>query len=532
MRPFKFALQFIFYALILALLVSRSMSAAISHDENQFIAAGQFLADHGRLPYVDYPYTHMPYAVAIYAVTASLTSYDYLAGRLLTSVVWLICCLVIVALTRLVRGRPTSPFADPPPVLEQLWEFALVLVVLYHPVAAFVLAPALNHSFATLFSLLALLFFLRASRPGAFSYRDPLYSGIAVSLAAWTRFNYASLLAVLFILWLLHSLVFRASQPLKTVSRYILGAGVAALPALGLVVAAPSHFYYGNLVYIRLNTIYYEGLLYRSGMDVIPKFRGFLLGVSQRPIDWLLYGALVVLSVLSLIRGVRRRSLLDLGVFATAGFSFVLWLTAYAPTPALTQYFFAPLPFLLVLFAWVMLELRRPEPRTYLVSLLLILVALFTSAQPQNPIRELARLSKPSSWTPIEVHDFAFSLKQYVPPGAVLTLLPMVPLEAGYDSYGFTATGPFSWRTSLLLTAQRRAQYGVTSPNELPQLLAATPPVAILTGFEAPNAGFERQDIGGLEIPLMDYALQHGYRRLQLTPSFLEHPLILWVRPR
>jgi len=108
----------------------------------------------------------------------------------------------------------------------------------------------------------------------------------------------------------------------------------------------------------------------------------------------------------------------------------------------------------------------------------------------------------------------------------------MVPLEAGYDAYPFTATGPFSWRTSLLLTAQRRAQYGVTSPNELPQLLAVTPPVAILTGFEAPNAGFERQDLGGLETPLVDYALQHGYRRMQLTPSFLEHPLILWVRPQ
>jgi hypothetical protein len=532
MRPFKFVFQFIFYALILALLVSRSVSAVISHDENQFISTGQFLADHGLLPYVDYPYTHMPYAVAIYAVTASVTSYDYLAGRLLTSVVWLLCFLVIVSLTRIVRDRPASPFAEPPPVPELLWEFALVLALLYHPVAAYVLSPALNHSFATFFSLLALLFFVRASRLDTFSYRDPLHSGIAVSLAAWTRFNYASLLLILFVVWLLHSLVFRASRPVKTVSRYILGVLVAAVPVLALLIAAPAHFYYGNLVYIRLNTIYYEGLLYRSGMDLIPKFRGFLLGVSQRPIDWLLYGALVVLSVLSLIRVIRRPSLLDLGLFATAGFSFVLWLTAYAPTPALTQYFFAPLPFMLVLFAWGMLELRRFVPRTYLVSLPVLLLAIYTSTHLQNPISELARLSQPSSWTPIEVHDFSVSLRQYVPPGAVLSLLPMVPLEAGYDAYPFAATGPFSWRTSLLLTAPRRAQYGVTSPNELPAVLAAAPPAAILTGFEAPNAGFQRQDLGGLETPLMDYAVQHDYRRIQLAPRFLEHPLILWVRPQ
>ena len=532
MRSFKFTVQVIFYSLILALLVSRSMSAVISHDENQFIAAGQFLADHGLLPYVNYPYTHMPYGIVFYALAAGLTSYDYLAGRLLSSVVWLLCFLVIIALARTVRGRPASPLSDLPPFPELLLEFALVLVLVYHPVAAYVLTAALNNSFATLFSLLALLFFIRASRPASFSYRDPLYSGIAVSLASWTRFNYASLVIVLFILWLLPSLLFRASQPLKTICRYILGVAIAALPALALLVAAPSHFYYGNLVYIRLNTIYYEGLLYRSGMDLIPKFRGFLLGVSQRPIDWLLYGVLVALSVLSVIRLIRRRSLSDLGMFATAGFSFVLWLTAYAPSPALTQYFFAPIPFLLVLVAWAIFELARFVPRPYLLVLPVLLIAILTSAQPQNPITELARLSQPSSWTPIEVHDFAWTLRQYVPPGAVLTLLPMVPLEAGYDAYPFTATGPFSWRTSLLLTAQRRAQYGVTSPNELPQLLAVTPPVAILTGFEAPNAGFERQDLGGLETPLVDYALQHGYRRMQLTPSFLEHPLILWVRPQ
>jgi hypothetical protein len=83
-----------------------------------------------------------------------------------------------------------------------------------------------------------------------------------------------------------------------------------------------------------------------------------------------------------------------------------------------------------------------------------------------------------------------------------------------------------------LLTAQRRAQYGVTSPAELPAVLAAVPPAAILTGFEAPNAGFERQDLGGLETPLTSYAVQHAYRRIQLTPRFLEHPLILWVRPQ
>ncbi len=531
MRCSRFALQFILYAFVLALIVSRSMSAVISHDENQFISAGQFLADHRLFPYLDYPYTHMPYGVAFYAAAVSLTSYDYLAGRLLSSVVWLIGILVLVSLTRLVRGRPASPFADPPPFPQLLWEFALVLVLLYHPVGSYVLTAALNHSFATLFSLVALLFFVRSTRPSAFAYSDAFRSGLFVSLAAFTRFNYASLIVVLLILWLLHSLLFRASPPVQVVGRFLLGVFIAAIPALALLVLSPAHFYYGNLVYIRLNTIYYEGLLYRSGMDLIPKFLGFALGLLQRPIDWILYGILVGFAALSLIRVVRRRCLWDLGLFATAGFAFVLWLTAYAPTPAMTQYFFAPLPFLLVLVAWFMTELRRPTTITYLVAFVALLVALFTSTQIKNPLAELSSLSKPSTWTPIEVHEFALSLKQYVPDGYVLSLLPMVPLEAGYNAYPFAATGPFSWRTSLLLTAQRRAQYGVVSPNELPALLAISPPAAVLTGFEAPNAGFGPQDKGGLETPLSDYASAHGYQRFELLPRFLEHPLILWVRP-
>jgi hypothetical protein len=107
----------------------------------------------------------------------------------------------------------------------------------------------------------------------------------------------------------------------------------------------------------------------------------------------------------------------------------------------------------------------------------------------------------------------------------------MVPLEAGYDVYPFAINGPFSWRTSLLLTPDRRAQYGVISPDELTGILARTPPDAILTGFETPNAGFKRNEIDGLEIPLIKYASDHGYKPVQFNPPFVEYELTLWVRP-
>ena len=72
MRLLKRSVQAIFYLLILCLFVSRSASSGFSHDENQFIASGQLLADRHLLPYVDYPFTHVPYGVAFYGLSAAL----------------------------------------------------------------------------------------------------------------------------------------------------------------------------------------------------------------------------------------------------------------------------------------------------------------------------------------------------------------------------------------------------------------------------------------------------------------------------
>ena len=46
----KRAVQVVFYLAILALIVSRSVTATISHDENQFITPGQLLATQGLVP--------------------------------------------------------------------------------------------------------------------------------------------------------------------------------------------------------------------------------------------------------------------------------------------------------------------------------------------------------------------------------------------------------------------------------------------------------------------------------------------------
>jgi len=160
-----------------------------------------------------------------------------------------------------------------------------------------------------------------------------------------------------------------------------------------------------------------------------------------------------------------------------------------------------------------------------------VIIAAVVTDGLRDPVRALASLRDPSQWPPVQLHAVATDVRGYVGKGRVLTLQPMLPLETGLDVYPFTANGPFSWRTSLLLTPQRRLEYDVTSPEELPALLREMPPDAIIVGLEAPNAGFERQDLGGLERPFSEYAQENGYEAVTLIPPYWPRGLTLYLRP-
>ena len=526
----KAAAQGFFYVAILAFIVSFSVTANISHDENQFITPGQLLAYHGLFPYVDYPYTHMPYGAVFYAISAWASDLDFLAGRVMSSLAWLGCILLMVAISRTLRAVRDSAPGGAPSWKRLLWEFALVYVFVHHGPALLVMRTALNHSFATLLSLLAVWFFVRGMQRQELSYRSAFLSGACIAAAGFIRFNYASLSVVMLVCWLIYTIRLRLAPPWQLMLRHVGGLLTASLPVMVLVAMAPREFYYGNLVYIRLNTVYYEQLLRRSGMDLASKLDGFVHNILIQPLDLLLYAVLTFTAIASIVQLLRRRDTADLARFGIAGVAVTLWLSAFAATPAQLHYFAAPVPFLFVLLSAFEVKPDRFAGARRALGALAVLVAAAATIRFPNPIDELAVLRDPTQWPPVQVHQLAVGLRELVPEGRILTLMPMIPLEGGYEVYPFTATGPFSWRTSLLLTPERRRQYEVTSPQELPALLTKYPPEAILVEFEGPNAGFERQDLGGLETPFSDYARAQGYRAVALSPPFWTRGLTLWIR--
>ena len=74
-----------FFAFLCILSYSRALNRGISHDEYQFIASGELLARHALLPYVDYPFLHMPYIAFANAIPAFF-SYKMLAVRIFNSI--------------------------------------------------------------------------------------------------------------------------------------------------------------------------------------------------------------------------------------------------------------------------------------------------------------------------------------------------------------------------------------------------------------------------------------------------------------
>src|SRR5438445_10717891 len=84
-----------FFLLLFLGLFTRAMTRELNRDEGQFIAAGALLAQHGYLPYQDYPYFHLPNLALVFAALFTRCDHLLLAGRCFNvACAWLALVLV------------------------------------------------------------------------------------------------------------------------------------------------------------------------------------------------------------------------------------------------------------------------------------------------------------------------------------------------------------------------------------------------------------------------------------------------------
>lgn len=504
-----------------AILFGRAMNAKFDHDEHQFIASAQLLVSRGLLPYIDYPYFHMPNIVFVNSLAVAASSYDFLAVRAL-GVLWSLGQAVVIYCLALHILQPASS------LLRQSAALIVSLVFILDPVFISADGRAFNHMLPGLLSLLA----FAACRKGWQGLSDWKWFGLCGAfsgLAAGTRFSYAALILVFAaaLLFLPKARSLRA----RLVDASVFGAGtlISLLPTLALFLAAPHRFFFGNYVYIRLNTLYRQNVDYGLAMDLLAKWSFLFQKVLVHPLDAFLYAAFAVVCGVAIYRWLRSRDGSDTGALLAAGLCLALFAAAFAPTPSWPQYFFAPLPFLMITLVYGLSWLARRKPLYGTLAIATLAALALSSGAAVVARDELAKLRQPSNWLAVEVHTFAMQIRAQVPAGNVLTLAPIFPLEAGLDVYEPFTVGPFAWRTAHLVGADQRGAYDVVARSGLSEYLAADPPAAVLVGFETESTGFGLYDKGKLEKPLEDYARRSGYHFQAMEAAFTLGPVTLWT---
>ena len=118
------------------------------------------------------------------------------------------------------------------------------------------------------------------------------------------------------------------------------------------------------------------------------------------------------------------------------------------------------------------------------------------------------------SWVPNQVHSVGIEIRQAVGDGKMATLAPLYPMEGRVRIYKELATGPFEWRVYGLLTDRQKRELDIVPVDNLEAFFKVDPPQGILVGFE-----------DGLEGPLIEYAIKHGY-----THKRLSNGAMLWLR--
>lgn len=488
------------------------MTNDFSHDEVQFIASAQTLVRYRLIPYVDYPFLHMPYQVFLNALVIPFTNYHFLTVRLLSSFFTLLTVGAYIIF--LEQNRQRLSF--------QLRFLILTLGILFYLTnAAFVTLDgrALNHTVPAFFSILALWMFSRSML---------FLTGLLIGLAIGFRLWYAVLLLPVFIgismnYWRENWRVF-----LKKALTFSSGIFTALIPVAWIFFASPRAFIYGNFTYIRLNTLYREQLGHTNAMSLVEKFNFFVEYLLQSPSNFLLY--IIFLLCIFLFIALPRTYFSDnQNKVVLLLFTIFLLIASFSPTPLWPQYFFAPLPFIVLFSTQIFTDLinKNVIKSKVIILFIPILILLIISYQ---TITDNLNLHNPQKWIPLHVHQSSINLKAIQAKGRVLTLNNAFVLEANLDVYPQFNTGPFAWRTSNFLSPERRKQIGVVSPAELERFLEKEPPQSILTGFESVHEGFTKNDPGGLEKPFIEYANKNGYVPFELQTEFFPQPLILWMK--
>jgi hypothetical protein len=371
---------------------------------------------------------------------------------------------------------------------------------------------AWNHDAPVLLTMLAALVFLHSAgsaHPGWLV----LAAGFLLGLAVGMRGSFLTAVVAFLPAILLHPGASSLRGKARLAALFSAGLALALLPSLMLFLLAPKQFIFGNLTYARLNTLFREATGFADAMTPWGKlifFNDRFLGEPGNVILLVLF-ALTAFCALIYLRQ-KRQSRFE--IFFLLALPLSLLLGAVLPTPLWYQYFYAPLPFLVLATIYMLGRLEQVSLRWWNAGVVVFLcAALVVNLAHYKQYPDPRWLLTPELWYPIRTRGVGYQIKQKMGDRPLLTLSPLIPLDGGADIYTPFATGPFAWRVAPLVSDNQRQSYMLYTEPELRALLAQQPPGGVLTGLEDQAEGF-----------FVAYAKENGYRRLPVSED-----LILWL---
>ena len=446
-----------------------AMIMSLSHDENQFVASAYLFSSKGLLPYLDYPYFHMPNLIFIYAGLFKVFGYPLLVARSVSA----LCAAFAIGL---ISSIGFQHFA-----LRSFWAkvtfgFSSGLFLIANPLFQYTSGMAWNHDLPVLLTLIA--------ASGIVLSEDRQYqriwlfvSGLMLGVAAGARLAFLlAFLAFYGYLWIRYS-----ASKRNLILIFSIGILVGLLPAVILFALDPRSFIFGNLEYARLNTLYRmnQG---NPNLSMANKLWSSFNEIWSSPSTTIISLAFCLIYLPPFFRRSDPPAKGYHHIFWT-GLILMLAVTAFLPSPMYRQYLYAPIPFLYMAMVFAIAPRFPPIKHLNLVHWFVILYVIVITVAELH-VRDIAGMARDvthvQNWIPYQVHSTGKMMFDNLPQGKVLTLAPVYVIEAGREIYPEFATGPFASRVADFLSPQERREFKIVSPEDLEGFLISDPPVAIL----------------------------------------------------
>jgi hypothetical protein len=293
---------------------------------------------------------------------------------------------------------------------------------------------------------------------------------------------------------------------------------VALAPAIALMMTVPAQFFFGNLEYVRLNTLFYidsEPARVGPFQDSLRVFTAF----ASDPGNAALAGFFLYAIGYRFWRAKAWRGPHATDVMLPLAVLPFLLIGVLGPTPFQYQYAYMLLPFMtLAVVGMIAVDAGDPVMRRRWLRAVGVWAVIAGITGVPRWYWPVIYLPSPPRWTPVRVHEAGEWVRANTPAGGrVLTIDPLVPLEGGVKVYPEFAVGRFVNHVARYMSPEDRDRFQMTWSEELGRVLAKRPPDAI----------FVDSRVLFLAPAFQEYAEAHGFRRL-------DHPTggyILWTRP-